>query len=113
MAKVTLAIADVVAPYGTPAKVAYAAGDASLGNQFVAGNNLFLLARNTGGSERTVTIASVACPEGRTEDVVITIPAGETWQSGIIPKTGFKQADGYVYVTVSHLDVHLAVLRQR
>jgi hypothetical protein len=113
MARATIAVQQINSPYGVGSKVTFTAASVADKNQYVAGNGDFIMARNSGASPRTLTVTSVACPEGRTEDVVLTIPAGETWQTGIIPKTGFKQADGKVYIEADNAEVLIAVLRQR
>jgi hypothetical protein len=45
--------------------------------------------------------------------LVLTIPAGETWATPIIPKTGFKQSDGYVYLEGDNAELLIAVVKQR
>ena len=113
MARATLTVQQINSPYGAGSKITFTAANVADKNQYVAGNGDFVVVRNSGASPHDLTISSVACPEGRTEDVVMTIPAGETWQTGLIPKTGFKQSDGYVYLEGNHAELLIAVLRQR
>jgi hypothetical protein len=113
MARTTLTAQQVPAPYGAGLKLTLTAADVANKNQVLAANGLFILARNSGASPRTLTVTSVACPEGRTEDLVISLAAGEVWTSPIIQKTGFKQTDGYLYLEADHAEVLIAVMKQR
>ena len=80
--------------------VFWQAADPFAGNNFVAGNKDYLFIRNTNLSlPRTATIYSYPEPVyGRVGDVVITVDPGTTVIAYPIPKQGFMQLDGTIWL---------------
>ncbi|MEM3453499.1 MAG: hypothetical protein QW835_07755 [Candidatus Hadarchaeum sp.] len=113
MARTALNPISVPHPYAAAAAdLSWTAADAVNGNCFIFSGKEILLAQNTGTSEATITISTVACSHGRTGDIVKVLGAGNFC---IFPALyyaeGFMQADGKVYVNANSADVKLAVLR--
>lgn len=75
---------------------------------------LLLIARNTGGSSRTVIITSSADPRtGRTGDATATLAAGAIWMH-VIPRMGWQHSDSgtlYFYYEASHSDIAFAAVQ--
>jgi hypothetical protein len=111
MARTTLTKTTSPGPHPTAGVAAtIAAGDVSNGNQFTWSGREILVLRNSGASTRTYTIASVADPQGRLGNITTqNILAGATHIIGPFSEW-FRQADGYVYVDVSHAEVLLGVI---
>lgn len=94
--------------------LSFTAADASNKQQTAACGKLALIARNTGGSTRTVTITSAADPlTGRTGDATVNLAAGATW-CHVIKKSGWQHDDAgnkYFYYEAAHSDVVFAVVK--
>jgi hypothetical protein len=91
---------------------AFTPGDAVNGLQYQATGREVVIMRNTNVGAQTFTLKSVADAESkRTGDIsAYSLAAGE-FSVLCPPLKGFQQADGKVYIDVSHDDVHVAVLR--
>ena len=111
MARTTLTKTAGVGPNPTAATtLTMTAGDASNGNQFTLTGREVVILHNTGVSTRTYTISSVADPYGRTGDITTqNITAGAYMALGPFGIDGWRQTDGYLYLTVSHADVKIGV----
>lgn len=87
------------------------AADSSNGNQFVASGKDLLVIHNTGGSDYTFTVTSAADERGRTKDITTeTITAGTYKIVGPLELMGWRQSDGYVYVSASNAAVKFGVI---
>lgn len=73
------------------------------------GRNL-LIAHNTGGSTRNVSITSVADSHGRTGTVEDTIDPGEIKIYGPLALEGWRQSNGKVHFGADHTDVEFGVI---
>lgn len=72
-----------------------------------------LLARNTGGSSRTVTVYSVPTPDtGRTANVSQSLAAGAMRVFGPWSKAGWQQTNRKLKFTASHAEVEFAVIKR-
>lgn len=73
------------------------------GDVLSPGPNTFLKVKNGGGSGITVTIASpVACSQGGTHPLAVTVAAGAIEDIGPLPAARFADpSDGLVHVTYS------------
>jgi hypothetical protein len=118
MARTALAIqqppgAYPILPLGAlAAALTFAASDNANGNSFVSTGREVLVAQNTAGTAGTVTIASVADALQRTGDITAySIPAAGFAVLGPFYQSGWKQADGTVWVNTSASTVQLAVVR--
>lgn len=86
----------------------FVAGDASNGNDvFFSGRRLVLYAHNTGQSNQTLTITSVADAQGRLDSPVLTITPDTMIRIDGIMSSGFQQTDGTLWVDVSSADIEL------
>ena len=86
----------------------FTAADPILGNSFVSSNKDYLFARNTGGSERTVTLRSSPDPVfGRLGDLSMIIEPGGVVVFGPITRQGWAQPNGLIYVDAPASDVEL------
>jgi len=94
------------------AALAFEAGDAVNGNQFVATGKELVIARNTdGAAAHTVTIHSTNDPYNRTGDIAnYSIPANGFAVFGPFPRLGWIQSDGKIYIDVDDALVELAVI---
>lgn len=116
MARTTLTKTTALGAYGTysanAADLTMAAADAVNYNQFVASNNDLVIAYNSGAGAVTLTISSVADPKyGRTGDIsAYSIGVGEYAVFGPMKNAGWKQSDGYIYLTASSADLYLGVV---
>lgn len=118
MARVTLTRTTVPGPYVTlqPAvdtlDLTMTAGDAANLNQFVIDGPMILVAHNTGVGARTITLESVADASLRTGNITAySIGAGEIFAYKLDSTIGWRQTDGFFYVTVSHAEVKLGIIR--
>ncbi len=103
---------------GTPASDALdvqgllTALDNTNGNSFPCTGEEILLIQNSDVSAHTVTIHSVPDSEGRTGDITAyNLEAGDIAMVEI-PRTGFIQSDGTVYIDANSNLVKVAVLRK-
>lgn len=116
MPRVSLTPKAALGAYGNygvanAADLAMAAADASSLNQFVASGNDLVFAHNTGGSDYTVTISSVADPFGRTGDITTySLGAGEYAVFGPFKLAGWMQSDGKIYLQASNAGVKFGVV---
>ena len=86
--------------------------DTSNKEQFVSTGNELIMAWNTGGSERNVTITSVADEYGRTGNIAQAVAANSIYTFGPFPKHGWTQAGtNYIYLEADHTDVDFAVIK--
>lgn len=86
------------------------------GDSFANDGTVNLIARNSGGVSRTITLKadSHACSMGLTSSIhnyEVTIPAGETVILGVFDTSRFNDQSGLVQMTYdSEADLSLAVL---
>lgn len=80
------------------------------GNSLVLSGKQILLFRNEGAGSRSVQLLSVGDPFGRTGDLTLTLAAGAHRAIGPMIFTGWKQADGSLYLDPSSSDMKMAVL---
>jgi len=103
MAQTALAVQEI--PKNTGAVLASAGADQANGNKFPNDGRTVLEIVNGDGSARTVTVSSVPCSHGRTQDLVQAIPAGGQAVLGPFDGEGFNQKSGadtgWVYVSWS------------
>ncbi len=89
------------------------AADVANGNETVACGRLLLIARNSGGSSRTVTIDSAADAKGRTGDVAAeTLAAGEI-RMFLLVRDGWQQEDSGTlkyWFEANHADVKFSLI---
>lgn len=90
---------------------AFTPGDAVNGLQYQATGREVVLVRNINVGSQTFTLLSVADEFGRKGDITTYSLAAGEFAVLIPPLKGFQQADGSVWIDVSHDDVHVAVLR--
>jgi len=90
---------------------AFTVGDAVNGLQYQATGREVVLVRNINAGSQTFTLLSVADEFGRKGDITTYSLAAGEFAVLIPPLKGFQQADGSVWIDVSHDDVHVAVLR--
>lgn len=89
----------------------YTPADASNGNRFVTNGQQICLVRNVSGTSKTITVSSVADPYGRVQDLTThSIAAGAVHLLPRFPATGWKQADGHIWVTGSTVDIEFCVI---
>lgn len=80
-------------------------------NSFVASGRDLIVFHNTGAGINTVTITSAADPYNRTGDLTtIDIAAGGYRIYGPLPKTGWEQTGGSVYLQASSVEVKIGVI---
>lgn len=93
------------------ADVVFTAADVANGNQFAPTGKDLVLAYNSGGSPYTVTVTSVVDENNRSGTITTySIGAGEIAAFGPFPLTGWRQADGYIYLDASNVAVKFAVV---
>jgi hypothetical protein len=107
-------LTKIAAPGGyshTGQTLTWTAADVANGNQFVTSGKEIVLARNVhADTARTVTVASTPIL-GRTKDITaFSIAAGAFAAFGPFPSEGWRQADGFVYLNASHVDIQFAVI---
>ena len=77
---------------------------ASASDKYAVENNVFLVVKNSNGAaaSRTITIPAVkACNQGFDHDIVMVVPAGETWISPRISQYVYGDSTGFVQITCS------------
>lgn len=116
MARTSLTPDEISGPYqqsGTD--LTWTAGDATNGNSYTCTGREMVLARNTDTSTHTVTIKAVDDPYGRSVDASETLAAtgnaGDYTAFGPLPRIGWQQSDGAVYIDVASSNVELAIVR--
>lgn len=93
--------------------VTFTAATASADDTITFGAGDVILAWNSGGSSRTVTIYSAPDPTGRIDDITAeSIAAGAHRVYGPFKTIGWRQSDGTLKVRASHADVRFAILRR-
>lgn len=116
MARTALPIES--APGSTPLTaetLTWTAADVANGNQFTLTGRELLLVSNVGASTHTVTFQAVAVG-GRQDplhNTAINVAAGAYVLFGDFDTRGFKQTDGYLYVSANHAEIEFLVIRQR
>lgn len=74
----------------------------SLGDEFPNDGNAFLVVKNDGASDITVTIDSQKpCSYGYDHDITVTVPAGGEKWIGPFPQSRFNDTSGRVQVSYS------------
>ncbi len=118
MPRVTLTRTTPLGPYPTLQPAADAldlvmtAGDASQLNQFLLDGPGILVVQNTGVGARTFTITSVADGLNRTGDVTaFSMAAADISVFKIDNVAGWRQTDGYLYITPSHAEIKFGFIR--
>lgn len=118
MPRVTLTRTTPLGPYPTLQPAADAldlvmtAGDASNLNQFVLDGPMMLIVQNTGAGARTFTLTSAVDALQRTGDVTAySLAAGDIAVFNFSQVIGWKQTDGYMYLTASHAEVKFGIVR--
>lgn len=94
-------------------EVAYAfvAHDIANENAFLLTGREILLIKSTDAGSQDVVITSVADPYGRTQDLTIAVPAGETVALAFLDRGGWMQSDGMLYLDCTVATIAYAVLR--
>lgn len=111
MARTSITTIQLTGSYSYSAVTASAvAADASNGNQASLAGGEIILARNSGGTTRTITIVSANDPFNRVRDISVSILAGETKAFGPFGVLGWRQTDGQIYFSADHADVLFTVL---
>jgi hypothetical protein len=116
MARTTLTKTTPLGSYGTYganlADLTLAAADVGNKNQFAAGGNDLIVARNSDGANPyTVTITSAVDPYNRTSDIsAYTLQAGEVAVFGPMKLTGWRQSDGMIYLEANNAAILLGVV---
>lgn len=117
MARTSLTPDEITGPYqqsGTD--LTWTAGDATEGNSVTLTGREIILARNVdGAATHSVTIKAVADPYNRSVDATETLAtsgsAGDYTAFGPLPRIGWQQSDGALYIDVANTSVELCVLR--
>lgn len=87
------------------------AADTGNSNQFTATGNDLVVIHNTGGSDYTFTITSVADPYGRAKDITTETIAANTYKIvGPLQITGWQQTDGKIYLSASNAAVKFGIV---
>lgn len=86
--------------------VTLTAADAGLSDTFANDGKTRVVMVNTNASTRTVTVTSIACSHGRTQDLSVVVPADAAGANGVsyLPKLSpelFNDASGNVTLTAS------------
>ena len=112
MARTT--IAPVTMPGGSYGvgfnEFTWQAADVANGNQFLSTGKEILLMRNVNADSPAVARKITLYKTSGT--IEYTLGAGEYAASGVIPVTGWKQTDTYVYVNGAHADIEFAVVKE-
>jgi hypothetical protein len=88
------------------------AADVGNMNQFVASGKDLLVIHNSGGSQYTFTVTSVADSYGRTKDITTeTIDAGVYKVVGPLEILGWQQSDGKIYLAGNNAAVKFGIVR--
>lgn len=118
MPRTTLTKTTALGPYGdytiaNAADLTMTAADAVNYNQFVFGGEDLVIAHNTGGSIRTITITAASDPYRRAGNVIYeySLGIGEYAVFGPFKAAGWLQSDGYLYLQASHADVKFGVVK--
>lgn len=91
--------------------VTLTAADTSNKEQFALTGRELLLVQNSGGSQYTYTVESVADPYGRERDITTNaIAAGAIHVLGPFSLEGWRQTDGMLYLEASNTAVKFAVI---
>jgi hypothetical protein len=86
------------------------AADVANGNSFSPTGYDLVIANNTGAAPYTVTITSAPDAMGRTKDITAeSIAAGEIRVYGPLQLLGWRQSDGFVYLSASNVAVKFSV----
>lgn len=112
MAATALTVQNSPSRYtGNERDVTMSAGDAVNGNIITVNDDTLLIARNTGASTRTITIASQPDPvTGRRADITAQdIGAGKIFVYRFA-KGGWADANDQITITVSHAEVTLGII---
>ena len=111
MARTTLVAQDI--GRAESAVLTFTAGTAVTFDQVLWHPDLVIVLRNTGAGSNTPTIQSVADNLGREGDYAVALAAAAIRYYDL-PREGFKQADGMVYIDVDSAEVEIAAfLRAR
>lgn len=112
MARTRLTVVDLdrTHPGGAQA-YSFTAHDTVNENDFLLLGREILLISNTDASSQDVVIGSTADSFGRTGDLTVTVPAGETRAISFLDRTGWMQSDGALYLDCTSANVEYAVLR--
>ncbi len=81
------------------------------GNKTVLTGRMLLLAHNVNVAAKTVTITSVADPDGRTGDITTYSIGASEKMAFLLDPVGWKNADGSVYYLANHVDVSFALVK--
>lgn len=88
----------------------FTAADVSNGNRYTHNGRQILQARNSGATTRNIVVTS-GLLKGRSKTIAsIPILAGETLTFPKHSIDGWKQTDGFFYVSADHAEVLFAVL---
>lgn len=90
---------------------AFAVGDSVNGLEYVASGREAVILSNVNAGAQTFTLLSVADEFGRKGDIAAYSLGPNEFAILVPPLKGFQQADGKIYIDVSHNDVNIAVLR--
>lgn len=92
--------------------IALTAADTVNNNQILLDGPMLVIALNSGVSARTVTLTSTADRKNRTGDIsAYSIGAGEVACFKIDNDEGWKQSDGFLYLTANNAEVKLGAIR--
>lgn len=118
MGRTTLTRTTLIGPYPSlpvsadALNVTMTAVDTTNHNQFVLDGPMILLVQNTGASDYTFTLTSAVDPQNRTGDITTYTLSPDEIAAFNIPRTeGWKQTDGYFYLTASNTAVKFGILR--
>jgi len=89
----------------------FAALSAGEDDTFTATGKEILVFRNDGAGAITVTVTSVADPQGRTGDTTLELAASTYAISQLFPTVGWKNSSGNIEIVCSDADMKVAVLR--
>lgn len=110
MARTEIAINEI--PYQGILVETTTAGDATNGMQMSNDGNTLLKCENGGGGAVELTIQSVNDPFGRSEDIVQSVGAGETYFSGPFIPSIWNQPGAKLFVDLdSDVSVTLTAIR--
>lgn len=89
------------------------AADASNGNRFLGTGRELVIVRNSGAGARTFTLTSVASATSkRTGDITTySLAAGDVAVFWVGSLEGWRNTDGYVYLSGSHAEILFGVVR--
>jgi len=113
MAKTTITAQAIPAAYTKSAtdNLVFTACDTSNGNQVQSTKDLLMLVFNDAATSSTVTITGGAVqPYGTIDNIVVTLDADEETSMCRISQVGYRQTDGYIYVTGSDATIKVAFI---